>query len=540
MARKQHKEELSDEPVTVADATDALVPEAVPRNPDGSVQTEGEVSIEQAQLIGALTPESASRNQALAKTYKKKATGEKNVQWGLKDPLELFPAIKESYPSHLSSITIYVTRIKPEPMEQFPPLNMSAVSSATELYKYVESCHGRRGHATYEVRFRAPAGWEYGRGSIYMPDKSEPVPSPVGMGMSSYPGNPGPYPGYPAFPPPPPPAPVPQAPQSPPVVHVHPQQAAPQDQSAALGAMGQVSEMQRQFFEQTQARDREMMNFMREMVMEAKKPAPPPGFIPLPDGWNGVIPPGYSRIPTGMVPDMRPQAFQAPAPAPVPVQAVAPAGQPASYAAPVQPAYAMPVAQVAPVAAVPPSLDMVMGMQRTVKDFRGLMEAAQQLQNIAQTLVPQGGPVAAEAAAEAAEAAAEAASPLSKTMVGEVEVAYDQTGALAWVPTLMGAAPKIIDGVKSVVDRVQKFQADQQAAQSRAVQERIALANAATAAANAMRSGQGQLPSGQPPIEVRQGPESVPAPAPVRQPAQPVPRPASFDRRRVPVAIPQT
>src|SRR5271154_6241968 len=82
--------------VNAGDVTDALLPEAVPRNADGTASEEGEVSEEQAQLIGSLSLESAAKNKGIARRLRDKALGKKGIPWNMNDALEMF--------SHMRSV----------------------------------------------------------------------------------------------------------------------------------------------------------------------------------------------------------------------------------------------------------------------------------------------------------------------------------------------------------------------------------------------------------------------------------------------------
>ena len=522
--------------VTIEDATANVYPEAVPRAPDGSPEAETEMPIEQAQAIGAMDLESAAKNKRNAGVIVRKTNGEPRVSFGTKDALEMFDQVRQVFGTSLNSINIVVVRVRPEPMEQYLPVPMASMTSSTDLYKYVAACHGHRPNAQYKVIFRdGTTGNERGSAYLHMPDKSpgfEPSPPPQPPQYAPQPqfppgwgqpgGSSGPQ-GMGYYPQPPP---APLAPQAPPVVHVHPQAQQPQDTSAAMGAMGQMGEMQKFFAEQSQRQSEQMMVMMRELMTAMRAPPPPAGFIPLPDNFPlQNVPAGYLKIPGGMIPapppPMPPPGYQA-----VPIPAASPA-----------PAAAVPVYQ--PIPQAPQGFNS----GALVNQYRDMMKGVSEIQKIADMFQPRES-VAAEAAAEVA---AEAANPVHMTKIGDIDVAYGQDGKLQYVPTLMGAVPKLVEVAKSALTEYQKVQQKQHDFNQATVRQRIELANAV------QRAQQGAvqpaaLQPGAPPIHVRQAPvgvaeppqyfepEPIPAPPPVV--AAPEPAPEAPRKPRPTVGIP--
>lgn len=496
--------------VTVEDATANVYPEAVPRAPDGSPEAETEITVDQAQAIGALDLESAAKNKRNAAVIVRKTNGEPRVSFGTKDALEMFDQVRQIFGTSLNSINIVVIRVRPEPMEQYLPVPMASMTDSTDLYKYVAACHGQRSNAQYKIIYRdGTTGNERGSAYIHMPDR-RPVEQPSAPSPQQYPqppqyssgwgqpgGNPPASMGYSPYQGPPAQSHQAQAPQAPPVVHVHPQAAQVPDSSAAMGAMGQMGEMQKFFAEQSQRQNEQMMTMMREMMTAMqtamRTPPPPAGFIPLPDNFPlSNVPAGYLKIPGGMIPapapPMPPPGYQA-----VPIASPAPAA--AAAAASAAPVY-QPIPQAAP--GFNPA-----GM---VNQYRDMMKGVAEIQKIAEMFQPR------ETAAEAAAEVAEAASPLNKVMVGETEVAYGKDGNIAWVPTLMAAAPKLVDTAKSVLTEYQKVQQKQHDFNQAAVQQRIQLANAVERAQQRPPPAPAALAGGPPPIHVRQAPVGVAAP----------------------------
>ena len=548
--------------VTMGDVSDATLPEAVPRNADGTPMEEGEVSEEQAQLIGSLSLESAGKTKGVARRLRDKALGKKGVAWNVDDALEMFSYIRAVFAAEWNSIAIHITRADPAPKVQLPPIMASNLKDPRALYDYVEQHHGPQGPATYKVYFRAGAGHERGSASIYMPDKSAP---PVVQVVSQPQQSPQQQPQYApqyaphGYPPPqyaggggygPPPqggAPpsqgggYPWPPQQQPqreIVVISPpaQQAAPQPQQAAplppapppqpifmqppAPAPG-AFDPQRAMFDMMQQQSAQMMATLEKVVERLNKPQPPPGFIALPSE-QYPVPPGFVRVPGGMIPAPNMAAY---VPAPAPAQA-SPQGV---GAAPV--AYSVPAQAPAPVVVqAPPAPTFDQQIQGTVGMMKGVVRGMGELQNLFSTFGPQGGPQGGNLEPDVEEEEPPPPNPLITTDVGGITMAIDRaTGKTNWPATLMGAIPKIVDTGKSALHEYQKMMDRQNAQTAQLVQQRINLANAVKAAQTPQQPALQQAPqqAPQPQIQVRPAPPpqaaaSVPASVPAR-PAQPVP-----------------
>lgn len=535
--------------VGAGDVTDAMLPEAVPRNADGTASEEGEVSEEQAQLIGALGLESAAKNKGIARRLRDKAVGKKGVAWNVHDALEMFPYVQRVFASEWNSIVVHVTRTEPEPRIQLPPISVVNLKDAQGLYNYVERHHGTQGLATYKVYWRAGAGHERAAASIYMPDKSVP---PVVQMVSQPPQQPpqaSPYQGFPPFggaygapyvgPVPSGPGYPAQQSMQPPMQPAQPQggdrfivisppaqqqssQAPPQAPPApvymqpppvpgAFDPQRAIFEMMQAQNAQAQAQNAQTMATFKEIVAELKKPPPPAGFIPLPEGWPS-IPQGFVRIPGGMIPAPN-MAMYAPPPAQAQPQGV---GQVPTQPPPV--AYAAP-AQAAPMvvqAAPAPTFDQQIA--GTVGMMKGVVRGMGELQNLFTSFAPQQQRPIEELEPEPEEPP-QPPNPLMTTDVGGITMAIDRaTGKTNWPATLMGALPKIGDTFKSGLAEYQKLM-DRNAQQTaRVMHDRTVLANAIAAAKG----------SGTPPA----APPAALPPAPQVQQAQHVTPPTSAPQQR--------
>jgi hypothetical protein len=550
--------------VSMGDVTDATLPEAVPRNADGTASEEGEVSEEQAQLIGSLSLESAAKNKGIARRLRDKALGKKGVAWNVEDALEMFSFVRTVFAAEWNSIVIHVSRIEPEPKVQLPPIYAASLKDTKALYDYIEQNHGAQGPARYKVFFRAGAGHERGAAYLYMPDKSAPpVVQTFSPPSQSQPQQPPPQappygysapPGYGAPPtgwsPPQSQQPMQQPMQqpqgdrvfviSPPAqqtVQSQPQQAPPppapvyvQPSAPPPGAF----DPQRTLFEMMQAQNAQMMATLEKVVERMNQPSPPPppaGFIALPSE-QYPVPPGYVRIPGGMIPAPN-MAMYAPQPqAPTGVGAVPVQPPPVAYAAPAQ------VPAQAVVVQAPPAPTFDQQIQGTVGMMKGVVRGMGELQNLFTSFAPQQQRPIEELEPEEPENEPPPPNPLMTTDVGGITMAIDRaTGKTNWPATLMGALPKIGDTFKSGLAEYQKLM-DRNAQQTaRVMHDRTVLANAIAAAKGggtppavppaALPPAQpAQQPAQQVAPPVQQAPQQkpqAPAPPPPRKPAMPMP-----------------
>jgi len=81
---------------TSRDITEINYPDGVPVNPDGSVAQDAMITQDEADKIGAITPESAAYNRELAKTIDKKIKGAIDVNWGDAGALEIFDRLRKT------------------------------------------------------------------------------------------------------------------------------------------------------------------------------------------------------------------------------------------------------------------------------------------------------------------------------------------------------------------------------------------------------------------------------------------------------------
>jgi len=426
-------EDLKD--ADIGDVTDLTMPTNVPRNPDGSVRLDGDVPVDQAQSIGALDVESAAKNKAAAVTMSEKARGVKNVPWNVRDPLEMFEYIKLAFPGDWGAIIIYVSRDEPAPPIQFPPVYAASLKDAQALYQYVERHHGQSPQSVYEIRYKTSAGAQRGQAKLYMPDRSvRPEVEVHHPQQQPYPGHP--YQGQPSqygYPQQPPQ-------QAMPVVVVHnrdQQQPQPMMQPQPMQAPPSAGPDPTQMA---------ILTVLKELVEASRRPA---GFIALPsDAYP--IPPGYVRVPGGMIPGPPMAAYQPPAPAAAPV----------------------PIPVAAPVAAPPQAAPLVIPpverqIQDTMRTMTGVVKAFQDMQGMFGMLEKPAVDSAVEAVREEM-----VESPKQTVDIGDVKMVIDRaTGQTDWPSTLLGAAPKIIDSAKGVIDTYQKMTA-KQAEQAHQIQQR--------------------------------------------------------------------
>lgn len=157
--------------IKVADMTNQIYPEATPQQEDGTVADSGDISVEDARSVGAISAESAKNNKETAKRSQMKRAGEKRVPWNEENILHLFHAVKDTWP--LQGITIYMRRTEPMPPEDFRPFSASLFRTGQELYDYIaKHIHRNNPAAQYEARFKDTNGMDRAKGFIRMPDPS--------------------------------------------------------------------------------------------------------------------------------------------------------------------------------------------------------------------------------------------------------------------------------------------------------------------------------------------------------------------------------
>jgi hypothetical protein len=410
--------------VDASDVAGAIYPDAVPQNPDGTVKTEGEISVEQAQNIGAIDLVSAAHNERMNRVKMMKLSGSgKQLPWNAEDALEQYDNLRTAFAGEWATMKVHITRIIPEPATQFPPVAASSLKSSADLYTLVDRYHGYSpGAATYQVRFVSAGGAWRASAPLSLPDKS------ASAVMSA---------------PPPLPAQGSQGFGGPPVVvNMPPQQTQPRAES------GQ-GELIQAILAQGQAQTQMMMGVLKDIVDSLKKPQMPPGFIPLPEGWPEV-PKGYTRVPGGCVPEPQvpqvPQVVHVPTPAgpvAVPVQAVAAPQDPAAQMASLAKSFG--------------------GFWRTMQDLRSMIESSG---DMGMPDVPEGPPVPA-------------APPVTTTPIaGGLSLVSGPDGKTIWPATILGAIPKIMDSGQKVVDTYGKLMEKQAAMTQKTIEDRIRLANA--------------------------------------------------------------
>jgi hypothetical protein len=509
--------------------SDVTLPKDAPRNPDGSPATTGEVSVDQAQAIGAVTLESAQRNKAHARVVEQKATGYA-VRWNEPDALKLYYLIKQAFPHEWNGMFIYIYRISPEPVWQLPPIKTIQVPDPQLLYNYVDRFHGSRAEATYEVFFKSAGGQERGSAKIEFPDRTMPSgvevispasapvqPPPQGVGFAP-PGYPPGYPYPPPYgaPPPPyaPPAPL-QAQQPivvirdgqkempmplpmPPYPMPAPAPSTPSPVDAALPAM---QEFMRSLAAQNAVMMETVTKAVERMTTQASRPA---GFVELPPGYP--IAPGYVQFPGGMIPDPNrnlaglgvpvPLVAAAPiAPVTAPIVAPAPAAQPAPAQAPAKPGN--PVAE---------SFAMIKDAMESANKFRKMLDSFSP---------PTDEP-------EEPEIPAPPPDPKTIQDVAGISMVFDRaTGKTDWGPTLLAALPKIFETGKGVFDAYQRTVAQKHAVVDAVTRRRIEMAQVGMG--RVPMQGRPRPPLPQPTITVPAGP---PAPMPMPSP-QPPPSPVA-------------
>jgi len=447
---------------TASDVTDVVYPEAVPQNPDGTPRTEGEISEEQVQQIGAVDLESAAHNTRTDRIKMGKLSGKRNVPWNTTDPLEQLDSIRSTFAGEWPAMRIHVARVIPEPVMQFPPVPAASIRNTGMLYELVERYHGASPPATYQVKFIGASGAWRGSGHIGMPDKTAPYPAPQTYA-------------------PPQPAPGPLGQQSPVVVNMPPQQ--------RTSEYNGQTELIQAIISQQQVQTQMMMGVLKDIVESLKKPQMPPGFIPLPEGWPET-PKGYTRVPGGCVPEPpQPVSHAAAAPQTVYVPQSAPVAAPASD----------PAAQMASMA------KSFGGLWRTMQDLRTMIEGAEDL------LPEPAGP------------AAPATPQITPIPIGGgISMIPGPNGTTNWPATLLGALPKIVDGGQKVLDTYGKVMAKQAEITQRTVQDRIRLAHAVAQVPGLQPQAPPPQPATAPPPP-QPVPQPAPPPQPVARPARKMP-----------------
>ncbi len=171
--------------VSVGDVTKEVFPEGVPRNDDGSVASDVNISIEEARKAGAVGPESAQYNRDVAKKVHQKNQGKTDIRWGESEAIHVFDLVRQTFPS--SMIQIYVQETEPNQRDH-RPFPMSSCKSSAEFYdRVMRDMHKQSPAASYTVRFKEANGSERGRGYLRMPDTTAEMPQPKAQPEMSQP-----------------------------------------------------------------------------------------------------------------------------------------------------------------------------------------------------------------------------------------------------------------------------------------------------------------------------------------------------------------
>ena len=96
MGRPRNPAQADTTDVTAKELADQIYPEGIPKNPDGSVQEEAELSEEDVLEIGALGTESARANKMSARVGFQKNRGDKNIHFGDTNALTLFEQVRKT------------------------------------------------------------------------------------------------------------------------------------------------------------------------------------------------------------------------------------------------------------------------------------------------------------------------------------------------------------------------------------------------------------------------------------------------------------
>ena len=185
--------------VTPATVTAETYPEAVPKAEDGTIATEGAVSLAQVRRIGAVTANAAARNKRVAKTVARKQNGESDVSWNEDDAIQLFDSITQAFAS--PGLYAHISQIQPE-MIQYPPVRLQGFANSPAFYDYIlRNIHRASGPAKYEVTFKDSSTKQFrGTGHITMPNTLDDPSLNQARGaapMNQPPGYPPPYGAYP-------------------------------------------------------------------------------------------------------------------------------------------------------------------------------------------------------------------------------------------------------------------------------------------------------------------------------------------------------
>src|SRR5215469_3322321 len=209
MAKKTKDKVNGTTDASIPDVRDHLYPEGVPKNDDGSVASEEEITVDDARRAGAVTPESAQQNRSMARKIHRKNNGEKNIAWGETNALEIFDLVRQTFSP--TSIMIHIQRSAPDIMD-FEPIPMSNMRTAQDFYKYLMvHVHKKFREAKYFIRFKEANAMERGRGYLTLPDTqpdaNQAPQQGLPVGPPGYPmppqGMPAPYwPGWPYAAPP--------------------------------------------------------------------------------------------------------------------------------------------------------------------------------------------------------------------------------------------------------------------------------------------------------------------------------------------------
>ena len=136
---------------TVKDLSVELTNAHVPLAEDGLIAAPGtEITIEQAEKIGAVNEEAAAWNRKRAQVVDAKRKGQAGVQWGTDDPIELFGMVRDVWHS---GISIRVKRELPDQV-QHSTLKLDQFRTGDEMLAYVrKTFHKRSVEATYKFEF---------------------------------------------------------------------------------------------------------------------------------------------------------------------------------------------------------------------------------------------------------------------------------------------------------------------------------------------------------------------------------------------------
>jgi hypothetical protein len=143
-------------PPPVPDIVEATMPEGTPRTEDGSVDSQAEVSLQEARKLGALSTESMRANQEIDSKLRRKAAGEKHVPLQL-DVMSAYHAVKAAWGD--ATIVVAVTRMADllggdVRDVSLPARNLSSFTTETQLYDFIASHNVGLPSTRYRVVFR--------------------------------------------------------------------------------------------------------------------------------------------------------------------------------------------------------------------------------------------------------------------------------------------------------------------------------------------------------------------------------------------------